>query len=381
MPASTPPSPARLRRLRRALLGWYDENRRDLPWRDTDDPYRVLVSEFMLQQTTVAAVLPRYPRFLARFPTLPDLARADEEEVRAAWTGLGYYRRAANLHAAARTLTREYEGRLPDRLELLRELPGVGEYTAAALGSIVHGIPKAVVDGNVIRVLTRLAAIGGGIDRAPVRREVAGLADALVEPSRPGDWNQAMMELGATVCAPRSPACPECPWRGDCAARAEGNPERYPVKKPGRAPVAVIRAAAIVRRGGALLLVRRRDPRLLDGTWEFPGVDVKPAADPRRSLAAFLRGAFGPEARVGDEVGKVKHSITHRRITLTGFAVELGKRRLPAGRDRRWVPPETLEALPLSSATLKLYRRVFESRSHSTYAHRASRSPGARKRS
>jgi len=357
-PDRATPTPQDLPRLRTALLTWYRRHRRDLPWRATDDPYAILVSEFMLQQTQVATVLPYYARFLERFPTLESLAGASDPEVRATWSGLGYYRRARSLQATARTLVRDHHGELPDDLDRLRALPGVGEYTAAALGSIVHGLPRAVVDGNVIRVLSRLVALESPVSGTAVRRGLQDLADRLLDPRHPGDWNQAMMELGARVCVPRAPSCPACPWTGACRARGQGNPERYPYKDAKARTIAVDRAVGVVRKAGRVLLVHRRDPRLLDGTWEFPGLDLDGAADPRKALHDHLTETLEKPLRIGAELARVKHSITHRRITVRAFAVHLD----PLPRARReakaWIGAGEIAAYPASSMTLKLMREL-----------------------
>jgi len=308
----------------------------------------------MLQQTQVTTVLPYYLAFMERFPSLEALAGASETSVRTAWSGLGYYRRARNLQAASRTLVRDHGGRMPESFEALRALPGVGDYTAAALASMVHGIPKGVVDGNVVRVLTRFAGIDEPPTRSAVRRVLQNLADRLVDPEAPGEWNQAIMELGATVCSPRSPMCPECPWRGDCRARAAGNPEAYPARTPVRAAVEVERAVAVLRRGNAVLLVYRRDPKLLDETWEFPGLEIPAGRRVRPLLAAHLEATLGIRARVGPEVTQVRHAITHRKLRVRGFEVEADT--LPRAKrgEREWVRPADLRERPVSSMTLKL---------------------------
>jgi len=349
------PNPRLLRRLRQRLLAWYDANRRDLPWRDTGDGYRVLVSEFMLQQTRVSTVLPYFDRLLERFPDMDSLARATDEEVRTAWTGLGYYRRARSLHAAARAVVGEHGGLLPREPAELRELPGVGEYTAAALASIIHDQPEAVMDGNVIRVLTRLTADDRPVERAGTRGDLATLAGRLLAPDRAGDWNQAVMELGALVCTPRSPDCGACPWSRDCLA-ADGSPESYPVKKKAAPARRTHRAVGVFRRRGAVLLLRRNDPSLLDGTWELPGLDVASPADAARDLAADLTRRLGTAVTVGAEIATVDHSITTRRIRVAAFEAEC--RPLPRKRRdaREWVTEG--EGLPMSSMTTKLLSRL-----------------------
>jgi A/G-specific adenine glycosylase len=356
--ADSIPTPPDLSGLRRTLRSWYRRHRRDLPWRRTNDPYAILVSEFMLQQTQVATVLPYYARFLKRFPTLESLAGAPDPEVRAAWSGLGYYRRARNLQAAARAVVRDHAGALPADLDALRALPGVGDYTAAALGSMVHGLPRAVVDGNVVRVLTRLTACDESVSRASTRRALQDLADRILDPKEPGDWNQAVMELGARVCTPRSPDCGSCPWSRSCRARAAGNPERHPRKDASTKPVTVERAVGVVRRGDRVLLVHRRDPKLLDGTWEFPGIDLDRTADPRTVLHGHLTGVLRKRLRVGPELARVRHSITHRRITVRAFAVHVDP--LPRTRkdERAWVAAGEIAGYPASSMTLKLMKEL-----------------------
>jgi A/G-specific adenine glycosylase len=308
----------------------------------------------MLQQTQVATVLPYYTVFMDRFPDAAALARAPEASVRAAWSGLGYYRRAGNLQAAARAMVRDHGGALPGSLEALKALPGVGEYTAAALGSIVHGIPRAVLDGNSIRVLTRLAAVDGNVSLISTRNRLQELADTLIAGSRPGDWNQAIMELGATVCTPRKPDCPGCPWRGPCRARRAGNPEPYPVKNAAPPTRAVAHAVGIAVRNNAVLLVHRTHPRLLDGTWEFPGLEVPAREDPVLPLAAHLRAIWPGQPAVGKELATVRHTITHRRITVRAFAVTLDVPPRNRKGVRAWVRSGELGGYPVSSMTTKL---------------------------
>jgi A/G-specific adenine glycosylase len=230
-------------RVRRRLLDWYGRSRRDLPWRRVRDPYAIWVSEVMLQQTRVATVIPYYERFLARFPTLTALARAEESEVLAAWQGLGYYRRARALHRGARAVAADHGGSLPRDLEGLRAIPGIGPYTAGAIASIAFDTPAPVVDGNVTRVLCRLYALGGDPAKNPLRAELWRRAAQLVPAARASDFNQALMELGATVCTPRAPRCDECPLRRACLARSHGSAEALPEKKR-RLPTVAVRASA-----------------------------------------------------------------------------------------------------------------------------------------
>ena len=284
---------------RKALLAWYRRNRRDLPWRRTDDPYRIWLSEVMLQQTTVKTATPYYEAFLERFPTLEALAAADEEDVLARWSGLGYYHRARNLRRAAQHVAERHRGRFPKTLEAALAVPGVGLYTASAVLSIAYGTPLPVVDGNVRRVLARLFAL-----RGPEWTKDAAfynLADEVLDQEAPGDWNQAVMELGALVCVPRKPACPACPLRRSCQAFARGLVHELPEARARRAPQDVTVAAALVEKGGRLLLVRRAEGRLLGRMWEVPqtSLESRGPARPRARAARALRprGRAGPAAR------------------------------------------------------------------------------------
>lgn len=258
------------------LLAWYDRHRRALPWRakvgERPDPYRVWASEIMLQQTTVTAVKPYFERFMARFPSVRHLAEAPSEEVMQAWAGLGYYSRARNLHACAQAVVERHGGRFPDTEEGLRALPGIGAYTAGAVAAIAFDRPAAAVDGNVERVMTRLFAIAETVPGArPLIREKVL---ALLPPDRPGDFAQALMDLGATICTPRSPACGLCPWREPCAARAEGTQESFPRKEPKKAGMTRYGAAFVLARADGAILLRTRPAKgLLGGMAEVPTSD------------------------------------------------------------------------------------------------------------
>ncbi len=321
--------------LRRRLLAWYGRHRRALPWRGTRDPYRIWVSEVMLQQTQVAAVTPYYRAFLARFPTLASLARARAADVLAAWAGLGYYRRARHLHAAARLVVREHGGRVPDRPETFGRLPGVGHYTAGAVLSIAFDHPLPALDGNVARVLARLEALPVTLRDPRGARALQTLAQALVPTRRPGDWNQALMELGATVCVPRAPRCPECPVRRWCRASALGRPEAFPPATARRAPVRVRRAVALIERRGRLLVVRREGP-LLAGLWEPPGVELGDGAPAGAALRAALAD-LGVRATLAPTGESVRHAITHRRIEAEVWRA--ADATVPRSARLRWVDP------------------------------------------
>lgn len=338
--------------VRRALLGWYDRQRRDLPWRRTNDPYRVWVSEVMLQQTTVKAVVPYYEEFLKRFPSLQILAEEPEEEVVAAWSGLGYYHRARNLHRGAQAVAERHGGRFPRTLEAALAVPGVGLYTASAILSIAHGLPLPVVDGNVRRVLARLLALRGQEYRKD--GPYYNRAEELLDRERPGDWNQALMELGATVCTPRNPGCDACPLRSGCRARALDLVSALPEGRARRAPVDVKVAAALVERDGRVLLVRRPEGRLLGRMWEVPQTTLESRGLP--DLARELEERHGLRVVPGPLAVRARHAITFRRITLEGYRARL-RPPVPSDPERfLWARPEEVAALPVSSSTRKLLK-------------------------
>jgi A/G-specific adenine glycosylase len=334
---------------RGALLAWYRSARRDLPWRRTRDPWAIWVSEAMLQQTRVEVVIPYYERFLARFPDPGALACADLDEVLGLWAGLGYYSRARNLKAAAERVSAS-GGRVPDSVEALMSLPGVGRYTAGAIASIAFDRPAPIVDGNVARVLARLRGIREPVDEAAGRARLWAEAEALAAGPHPGDLNQALMELGATVCTPRAPRCPTCPVARRCAARAAGNAEALPRRAPRRAPRRIRAVAALVLRGGRALAVQRPARGLLGGLWELPGGEVAGAAD-RAALARILRERTGLEVGAADAVGRLEHGFSHRTLELRLFrcAAKPGRVRLAGWQRHRWVTAAAFARLPLGT--------------------------------
>jgi A/G-specific adenine glycosylase len=339
---------------RRRLLAWYDAHRRDMPWRRTREPYPVWLSEVMLQQTQVATARPYYDAFLARFPTLDALARARPADVLAAWAGLGYYRRARHLHEAARTVMREHAGRVPDDPEAFGRLPGVGRYTRGAVLSICFDRPLPVLDGNVARVLSRWFALPAAIRDPGGARRLWALAESLVSMRRPGDWNQAVMELGATICTPRSPACPACPVRSGCEAHRRGRVMDFPPAAPRRGTENVRRAVAVIERRGRVLMVRR-EGALLAGLWEPPGVELANGVPTARALAAALAD-LGLRARLARSGQVVRHTITHRAITAEVWRGAIAGA-TPRRARLRWVDPARPE-VPLTALARKLTRDV-----------------------
>lgn len=345
--------------LRSRLLGWYDAQKRELPWRgdasaagdDPEAPYRVWVSEVMLQQTRVEAVRPYFERWTERFPTLASLSSAALDEVLKAWEGLGYYSRARNLHRAARQVTERHGGRVPADPEAFRALPGVGRYTAGAVMSIAFGLPEPVVDGNVRRVVARWMDVG-----EPRERDLWSVASALVAGERPGDLNQALMELGATVCTPRAPRCDRCPvWEG-CLARAAGTQEQRPTPRR-RGPLPHERTAvAIATRGERLLLARRPVDSRLGGMWEFPSTLMRSGESSAAAAERALTEGLGLPATATAAVGSVDHAFTHVRVTYDAIRCRPGD-----GEPRPilydsvvWAAPDELAALALPAAQRKL---------------------------
>jgi A/G-specific adenine glycosylase len=316
--------------IRRRLLAWYRKHKRDLPWRRTEDPYRIWISEIMLQQTRVAAVLPYYGRFLARFPDVQALAGAGEQDLLAAWAGLGYYSRARNLQKAAKNIVER--GEFPRDHSSLRELPGVGDYTAAAVSSIAFGLPHAVVDGNVARVLSRLAPELGDIKSEVVRKRLRALADVLLDRRRPGEFNQALMELGATVCVPKRPQCERCPIRVYCEARKQGLENQLPVRGPRpSADQRGTRLLVIEKAGKVLFWQRPAESSRLAKFWELPELQQLPGA------------------KVTDYAGAFRHTIVNTTYLVEVCRATVGSR--PDGF--QWLAKSSLPNLPVSTTARK----------------------------
>jgi A/G-specific adenine glycosylase len=357
------PDPASPEAWRSALLAWYDAGHRRLAWRPPPgagpgrvDPYRVFVSEAMLQQTQVATVRPYFDRFLERFPSVEALADADEQAVLSVWQGLGYYRRARHLHAAARAIVDRHGGQVPATLDALLALPGVGRYTAGAIASIAYDQPTPIVDGNVARVFARLTHLTDPIDTPPMQRHLWRLAERYADGARPGDANQALMDLGATVCTPRTPHCLTCPLRTMCRGVRETHPERLPVKSPKRAPTAVTHAVLAVRgEADRWLFVRRPDRGLWAGMWQMPTREDGPAT------AAWLRQTHGvavARPRRLAALPEFAHATTHRRIA---FHVRQATASAPLSTDAdglTWRALDDLDDLPLPNPHRKIVMAI-----------------------
>ncbi len=342
----------------RRLLFWYGERGRDLPWRRTRDPYRIWLSEIMLQQTTVAAVVPYYERFLQHFPSLQILAEASLDDVIQLWAGLGYYSRARNLHQAARQIVRDGDGSFPDQLEDLMALPGIGRSTAGAIMSIAYDRPAPILDGNVRRVLIRLFAWQEDPRSSRAEKHLWYWAERLTPDAQPHGYAQAIMDLGATVCLPRNPDCRRCPLSDLCRARQLGLSAALPVKRPKKTVPVRCQAAVLVSAGDKLLVMQRPPAGLLGGLWEFPVVDVPDEQPPEQALLPWLEQArFQQKVEF---VGEIRHIYSHFRLKLAVCAVSLTGDNTPDGLPGEWCSAEDAPALPLHGAHLKalhLYRQ------------------------
>lgn len=339
----------------RHLLRWYRRTARKLPWREKKpDPYAVWISEIMLQQTRVDSVVAYFTRFIARFPSVTALAAADEESVLKLWEGLGYYSRARNLHRAAMVIVRDLDGVFPASSTTWQQLPGIGPYTAAAIASIAFGERVPVVDGNVLRVHARLFDSATDISRPATRKQVAKDLAAYLPARNPGDFNQAMMELGACCCVPRNPACQDCPIRFACLALQRGRTAELPVKR--KRPAIPLRrvATALIIHQGKVLALRRSSTGMLGGLWGFPEVELTEGADPAAILSRTLAERFGIPFQVVGHLGRVRHAYTHFRIEIEVFHCLAQQAEespfIELTRDLCFLTPSQLDALPLSTA-------------------------------
>ena len=349
--------------VRQALMAWNDESHRDLPWRRVLDPYRILVSEMMLVQTTVAAVIPYFERFLNRFPDPQALASADEAEILKAWEGLGYYRRARQLHAAARVIVERYEGKIPRDPQSIRNLPGVGRYMAGAILSFAFDLPEPIVEANSQRVLARLLGWRGDLRTSSSQARLWKAAERLVPLRGAGKFNQALMDLGALVCTPRSPSCLLCPLASLCTARRMGIQDVLPVVTPKPPPLAVTEACAVVVRDGCVLMVQRGEGGLWSKFWEFPTINLA-GGDPAGrsfgsavSLAEGVKRLTGIRVEVGPELKTVTYSVTRHRVELRAHVARARSGTLKPGpglTTAKWVEPAALPDLILGAAARRL---------------------------
>ena len=360
---------------RQKLLAWYDENKRDLPWRRSKNPYHIWVSEIMLQQTRVDTVIPYYERFLDWFPTVESLANVAEERLLKAWEGLGYYSRVRNMQTAAQQIMSEYEGKFPSTYESISSLKGIGPYTAGAISSIAFNLPQPAVDGNVMRVLARLFEVNHDIGNPSNRKIFQAMMEVLIDPDRPGDFNQALMDLGSDIEAPVNPRPEESPVKEFSAAYQHGTMDRYPIKAPKKKPIPIYLKALVVQNSqGQFLLEKNESEKLLAGFWHFPLIEVDEFSDQTQDLDLFSQVAesilqLGPSPQESFEQDydlevdwqdlrfeEVKHVFSHRKWHIQIIAGRVAESQEYADREVLWLRPEEFSNYPLAKPQQKIWQ-------------------------
>ena len=360
---------------RQKLLAWYDENKRDLPWRRSKNPYHIWVSEIMLQQTRVDTVIPYYERFLDWFPTVESLANAPEERLLKAWEGLGYYSRVRNMQTAAQQIMSEFEGKFPSTYEGISSLKGIGPYTAGAISSIAFNLPQPAVDGNVMRVLARLFEVNHDIGNPSNRKIFQAMMEVLIDPDRPGDFNQALMDLGSDIEAPVNPRPEESPVKEFSAAYQHGTMDRYPIKAPKKKPIPIYLKALVVQNSqGQFLLEKNESEKLLAGFWHFPLIEVDEFSDQTQELDLFSQVAepilqLGPSPQESFEQDydlkvewqdlrfeEVKHIFSHRKWHIQIIAGRVAETQEYADREVLWLSPEEFSNYPLAKPQQKIWQ-------------------------
>ena len=356
-------STAAKRNIQKSLLKWFDAEQRDMPWRRTGNPYPIWISEIMLQQTQVKTVIPYFKRWMKSFPTLQKLARAREETVLKHWEGLGYYSRARNLHRAAKIVVKEYKGKVPNTYDLLIQLPGIGRYTAGAILSIAFDQPIPVLDGNVKRVLSRLFVMKSNGVPAAHENRLWETSAGLVPDKRPGDFNQAMMELGATVCLPRKPLCLICPLLKPCEAQQRGEVDQFPAPKARARTQKIEVSAAVITRGGKVFIQQRLHGGLMGGLWEFPGGKRKPDETEEACLKREIKEELGVPVTIAKKLMTIKHSYTQFRVTLNVFWCpwKSGRIRATQCEQWKWVKYEDLNQYTFPAANVKIVKSLLNS--------------------
>ncbi len=346
------------------LLEWYKDHARGLPWRqENPDPYAVLVSEIMLQQTRVETVIPYYERWMEHFPNLQSLAQAPLEEVLRYWEGLGYYSRARNIHRTAQILVHSHQGKFPQEVSQLQKLPGIGAYTAAALASIAFGQKIAAIDGNIRRVISRLFQIEEPVSLPETQEKIKDLAQKCLPPDNTGDYNQALMDLGAMVCLPRSPKCAICPLTQFCQAYQNGKQNEIPVKISKKAIPSVIVTAAIIEDKDRVLIAQRPVNGLLGGLWEFPGGKIEDGETLSECLSREILEELGVQIEVGEPFGVYKHTYTHFKVVLHAFKAQIKDSQLPhpiQAEEIRWAPISSLHEYPMGKIDRLIARDLLE---------------------
>ncbi len=373
------PSRQTIRTVQKRLLDWYAQEKRDLPWRNTKDPYPIFVSEIMLQQTQVKTVLPYYERWIKTFPTIRSLARAPENKVLKHWEGLGYYSRARNLQKAARVIVKNHGGRIPNDPDEILKLPGIGRYTAAAILSIAFNQDVAVLDGNVKRVLSRLFRLNENGATPASEKRLWQMAGQMPPPGMAGDFNQAIMELGATICLPKNPICGGCPLNRVCKTRSLGEQGKYPPPKSRVATKKIEVSAGVLRRNGKIYIQQRPLKGLMGGLWEFPGGKLEKNENPEDCLKREMREELGIDVGVEEKILAIKHSYTRFRVTLHVFLCRWSSGRIRASSCEawKWVHPEDLQGYPFPAANVKILEYL---NNHSNNGHPSQEKSGGGKK-
>jgi A/G-specific adenine glycosylase len=350
------PSPDIIQRIQKSLLDWYQREKRDLPWRNTKEPYHILVSEIMLQQTQVKTVIPYYRRWLKSFPTTEALAQAGEPEVLKHWEGLGYYSRARNLHRSAILMVKEFNGDVPNRWDEILKLPGVGRYTAGAVLSIAYSHNVPVLDGNVKRVLSRLFCLKENGASSASENRLWAIAEKLVPSRLPGDFNQALMELGATVCLPQNPLCLLCPLNSACRAKQDNVQDKFPPAKVKAISKKIEVSAAVIHRNGKTYIQQRPQKGLMGGLWEFPGGKIEKGESPEDCLSREIAEELGVQINIKEKILTIKHSYTQFRVTLHVFTCTLqpGRIRATCCEQWKWVSLQDIDQYPFPAANVKI---------------------------
>ncbi|MFP4298310.1 MAG: A/G-specific adenine glycosylase [Spirulinaceae cyanobacterium] len=347
--------------LRRSLLSWYAQQGRDLPWRNTCDPYQIWVSEIMLQQTQVKTVIPYYQRWLAQFPTVADLAQANQQQVLKAWEGLGYYARGRNLHKAAQKVVKDFNKQIPDDLEAILTLPGIGRTTAGGILSAAFNQPVSILDGNVKRVLARIVALSTPPNKALT--QLWQISDTLIDPEHPRDFNQAIMDLGATLCTPKNPSCLLCPWRNFCQAYQQNLQTQIPMKEASNPiPHKKIGVAVIRDEKGKILIDRRLEEGLLGGLWEFPGGKIEPGETIQDCIKREIKEEIGIDIAVEDHLITINHAYTHFKITLNVYYCRhlAGEPQTIECQEIRWVTLDEIDQFPFPKANTRIIEALRE---------------------
>lgn len=345
--------------LRELLLTWYANSGRDLPWRHSNDPYRIWISEIMLQQTQVKTVIPYYERWLATFPTVEVLASADLQQILKVWQGLGYYARARNLHACAQQIVQQYDGVFPNQLEAVLSLPGIGRTTAGGILSAAFNAPISILDGNVKRVLARLITLS--VPPAKAIKLLWQLSDALVDPDYPRDFNQAIMDLGATICTPKMPNCPQCPWKTHCQGYQFNLQTEIPMRETSSPlPHKIIGVGVIWNEQGQILIDKRPAKGLLGGLWEFPGGKVEPDETIEACIKREIKEELGIEIEVGDHLMTIDHAYTHFKVTLNVYHCRYisGEPQPIECEEIRWVTLDEIDQFPFPKANEKIIQEL-----------------------